>query len=100
MIFRLILGLVLTAATLGAAARAGEVTFWTWRQEDRAAYAELFAAFTRANPDIRVKFEAFPVESYQTTVSTALAGGKGGDVIHTRAYGGLEQFAKSGYLMP
>ena len=26
-----------------ALAQAGEVTFWTWRQEDRAAYAELFA---------------------------------------------------------
>lgn len=32
-------------------------------------------------------------------LSTALAAGKGGDVIHTRAYGGLEQFAKAGYLL-
>ena len=82
------------------AAWAGDVTFWTWRQEDRAAYTELFGEFSKQNPDIHVKFEAFAVESYQTVVSTALAGGKGPDVLHTRAYGGLEQFAKSGYLMP
>lgn len=82
-----------------ALAQAGEVTFWTWRQEDRAAYAELFAEFMKANPGITVKFESFAVEQYATVLSTALAAGKGGDVIHTRAYGGLEQFAKAGYLL-
>lgn len=81
-------------------ARAGDVTFWTWRQEDKAAYTELFADFMKANPGINVKFEAFAVEQYATVLSTALAAGKGGDVIHTRAYGGLEQFAKAGYLLP
>ena len=98
----------LFAATLAAGAalgigasqaQAGEVTFWTWRQEDKAAYTELFADFMKANPGITVKFEAFAVEQYATVLSTALAGGKGGDVIHTRAYGGLEQFAKAGYLL-
>ncbi len=82
-----------------ALAQAGEVTFWTWRQEDRAAYAELFTEFMKANPGITVKFESFAVEQYATVLSTALAAGKGGDVIHTRAYGGLEQFAKAGYLL-
>ena len=81
-------------------AQAGDVTFWTWRQEDKAAYTELFADFMKANPGINVKFEAFAVEQYATVLSTALAAGKGGDVIHTRAYGGLEQFAKAGYLLP
>ena len=53
---------LLTAAVLGLAmpAWAGELTFWTWRQEDRTAYAELFAAFTKAHPGITVRFEAFP----------------------------------------
>lgn len=100
----LLLAAAAAAIALGAAATtpalAGDVTFWTWRQEDRAAYAELFAQFTRENPDIRVRFEAFPVENYQTIVSTSLAGGRGGDVLHVRAYGGLEQFARAGYLMP
>jgi raffinose/stachyose/melibiose transport system substrate-binding protein len=92
----MVAGLGLAAAE----ARAGDVTFWTWRQEDRAAYTQLFADFMKANPGINVKFEAFAVEQYATVLSTALAAGKGGDVIHTRAYGGLEQFAKAGYLLP
>ncbi len=99
-------GAKLSLAVLGvlglatAQAHAGDITFWTWRQEDKAAYTELFNEFTKANPDIHVKFEAFAPENYATIVSTALAGGRGGDVLHTRAYGGLEAFAKSGYLMP
>ncbi len=82
-----------------AAARATELTFWTWRPEDKAAYTELFNDFTKANPGITVKFEAFNTENYATILSTALAAGRGPDVIHTRAYGGLEQFAKAGYLL-
>jgi len=81
------------------AAQAVELSFWTWRQEDKAAYNELFADFTKANPDITVKFESFPDESYPTIVSAALAAGHGGDVIHTHAYGWLEQFVKAGYFV-
>ncbi len=100
---RMLAATLAAGAMLGIAtvqAQAGEVTFWTWRQEDKAAYTELFADFMKANPGITVKFEAFAVEQYATVLSTALAAGKGGDVIHTRAYGGLEQFAKAGYLLP
>lgn len=98
---RLLAALALAVAASGAKpALAGDLTFWTWRQEDRAAYAELFAQFTKENPDIRIRFEAFPPENYPTIVSTSLAGGRGGDVLHVRAYGGLEQFAKAGYLVP
>lgn len=90
----------LAAITLGAGmARAETITFWTWRQEDKAAYTTLFAEFTKAHPDIHVAFQAFPPADYQTLVSTALAGGKGPDVLHTRAYGGLEQLAVPGYLV-
>ncbi|MBY3307956.1 extracellular solute-binding protein [Rhizobium laguerreae] len=95
---------LLTAATIawGLSAPftyATDISFWTWRQEDRAAYNELFADFTKKNPDINVKFNSFPDENYPTILSTALAGGKGGDVIHTHAYGWLEQFVKSGYFV-
>ena len=93
------LSLASTITAAPAPAQAGEITFWTWRQEDKAAYGELFADFAKANPDVTVKFEAFAVENYATTLSTALAAGRGPDVIHTRAYGGLEQFAKAGYLL-
>ena len=87
------------AGGIAGAAQATEITFWTWRQEDKAVYQQLFAEFTKANPGITVKFEAFPNENYNTIVTTALAGGKGGDVLHARAYGGLEAMAKSGYFL-
>lgn len=81
-------------------AQAGDLTFWTWRQEDRSQYAQLFADFNKLHPDVKIKYEAFEPQSYGTVLSTALAAGKGPDVIHVRAYGGLEQFSKAGYLMP
>jgi raffinose/stachyose/melibiose transport system substrate-binding protein len=80
-------------------ALAGELSFWTWRQEDKGQYQQLFQDFNKGAPEVKMGFEAFPPESYQTVLSTALAAGKGPDVIHVRAYGGLEQFAKAGYLM-
>ena len=89
----------LAALPVSVRAQAGDLTFWTWRQEDRAAYTELFRDFTAANPDIHVKFEGFAAENYNTIMSTALAGGRGGDVLQSRAYGGLEQVAKAGYLL-
>lgn len=101
------LALAGTAAAAGklalgsAAAQAQtELTFWTWRQEDRSQYNELFKAFTAKNPDIKVTFQGYENQSYGTVLSTALAAGKGPDVIHIKPYGGTEQFAKAGYLVP
>ena len=89
-----------TAIGVATPALAGDITFWTWRQEDRAAYTELFNVFNKLNPDIHVKFESFAAENYNTIASTALAAGRGGDVLQARAYGGLEVFAKTGYYLP
>ncbi|GLS23595.1 ABC transporter substrate-binding protein [Labrys miyagiensis] len=96
---RTLLAAVAAWGLAASAALATEISFWTWRQEDKAAYNEMFADFTKLNPDITVKFESFPDENYPTIVSTALAAGHGGDVIHTHAYGWLEQFIKSGYFV-
>ena len=88
------------AAPRHAQAQSTELTFWTWRQEDRAQYGEIFADFYKKTPGISIKYEAFEPQAYGTALSTALAAGKGPDVIHIRAYGGTEQFAKAGYLAP
>lgn len=87
------------AAGLGQQAIAAELTFWSWRQEDRAAYQEIIADFNKLHPDVKIRFEAFEPTSYNTILSTALAGGKGPDLIQTRAYGGIEAIAKPGYLL-
>ncbi len=93
-------GAAALASTLpGPAAAQTELTFWTWRQEDKAAYQKFFQSFEKANPDIKVKFEGFEPANYQIILSTALAGGRGPDVMQVRAYGNLESIAKPGYLL-
>ena len=87
------------AAGLSQQAIAAELTFWSWRQEDRSAYQEIIADFSKLHPDVKIKFEAFEPTSYNTILSTALAGGKGPDIMQTRAYGGIEAIAKPGYLL-
>ncbi|WP_230530947.1 extracellular solute-binding protein [Microvirga roseola] len=83
-----------------AMAQQTELTFWSWRQEDKAFYQDIIKKFQEKNPDISVKFEAFAPENYQTILSTALAAGRGPDVIQVRAYGNLETIAAPGYLLP
>jgi raffinose/stachyose/melibiose transport system substrate-binding protein len=72
-------------ATGAFAQQTTELTFWTWRQEDRSQYAQLFGDFTKKNPDIKINFQGYEATNYGTVLSTALAAGKGPDVIHIRA---------------
>jgi raffinose/stachyose/melibiose transport system substrate-binding protein len=90
----------LGAVIIAAPALAQDLTFWSWRQEDRAAYGQFIDTFEAANPGITVKFETFEATNYNTILSTALAGGTGPDVMMVRAYGGLENVASAGYLEP
>ena len=93
-------GAMLSAVLVAAPAFAQDLTFWSWRQEDRAAYEQFIDTFEAANPGINVKFETFEAANYNTILSTALAGGTGPDVMMVRAYGGLENVALAGYLEP
>jgi raffinose/stachyose/melibiose transport system substrate-binding protein len=90
----------LGAVIIAAPALAQDLTFWSWRQEDRAAYEQFIGTFEAANPGITVNFETFEATNYNTILSTALAGGTGPDVMMVRAYGGLENVASAGYLEP
>jgi len=94
------IGAALGAVLVAAPALAQDLTFWSWRQEDRAAYEQFIDTFEAANPGITVKFETFEATNYNTILSTALAGGTGPDVMMVRAYGGLENVAVAGYLEP
>lgn len=95
----LALGALAGAMVLGAPARAQDLTMWSWRQEDKAAYAKLIAAFRKQHPEINVKFEAFEAANYNTVLSTALAGGTGPDIVQARSYGTLG-VGKPDYLVP
>lgn len=84
----------------GGIASAADLNFWSWRQEDIKAYEEIIAAFEETHPDIHVTYTAHEATNYNTILTTALAGGAGPDIIHTRSYGSLEQVAAAGYLEP
>ena len=94
------IGAALAAVLVAAPALAQDLTFWSWRQEDRAAYEGFIKTFEAANPGITVKFETFEATNYNTILATALAGGTGPDIAQVRAYGGLENLAVGGYLEP
>jgi raffinose/stachyose/melibiose transport system substrate-binding protein len=85
---------------VAAAAPVEQVTinFWTWRPEDVESYNKLIATFESQNPGVKVIQTAHKNTEYNTILSAALSGGSGPDVFQSRAYGGLETFAQSGYM--
>lgn len=93
------LPLALAAPSVARAATT-ELQFWSWRQEDRAFYDKTVAAFHKSHPGIAIRFQPFDSTQYATILSTALAGGKAGDILQVKAYGGLASLAGPGYLAP
>lgn len=77
-----------------------ELDFCSWRTEDVAVYEELIDMFEKENPGIKVTYSPYKTEEYQSVLATHFKGGTAADVIHLRAYGNFEQFAKPGYLLP
>ena len=90
---------VVAAALIGSFALAQtDLTFWSWRTEDVDAYGEFIAEFQEEHPDINVTFTPYQNTEYNTILSTALQGGGGPDIVHLRAYGGLEPLAEAELL--
>jgi raffinose/stachyose/melibiose transport system substrate-binding protein len=94
-----LLGVALFAGMAFAQAKT-TVSYWTWRPEDVAAYDQLLAVFKAQNPGIDVVQTAQKNTEYNTILAAALSGGAGPDVFQSRAYGGLETFAQSGFMEP
>ncbi len=92
-----LLGLALTSSAI---AQKVNLSFWSWRTEDVQAYEQFIKEFNSNNPDIHVEFVAYRNTEYNTILSTALQAGSGPDIVHLRAYGGMEPLANAGYLMP
>lgn len=98
----LLRGLALVAGLVAggsALAQTATLTFWSWRTEDVDAYSKFIGESEKVNPGIKVRFIPYKNTEYNTILSTALQGGAGPDIIHLRAYGGMEPFANAGYLM-
>lgn len=60
-----------------------DIVYWSHENEPRNELdRKLIAEFTTQNPDIKVTYETFPFEDYETKVVTALAGGTGPQVFN------------------
>lgn len=68
--------------------------------EDKWAYDRMIRVFQQRNPGMTVEFIPYKATEYNTILSSALTAGKGPDIIHLRAYGGLETFAAPGFILP
>ena len=84
----------------GSAIAETTLNFWSWRQEDTSQYEQIIEQFQKKHPEIKVKYTAHQASQYNTILTTALSGGEGPDIIHTRSYAGLEALANPGYLLP
>lgn len=93
------LAVLLAASALGGTLAQTTLDFWSWRTEDVEAYEAFIAEFEAENPDIQVEFTPYRNTEYNTILSTALQGGGGPDIVHLRAYGGLEPLAEAGLLV-
>ncbi len=93
------LALAVALALTASAVAQTNLTFWSWRTEDVAAYEKFIAAFHAQNPDINVTFTPYLNTEYNTILATALQGGGGPDIVHLRAYGGMEPLAQAGLIV-
>ena len=62
-----------------------ELTMYSWRVEDKAFYEDVIKSFTASNPGIKITFQSFPSADYQTILMSAMAAGKGPDIVHVRS---------------
>lgn len=81
------------------AAQATELSFWSWRVEDKAFYEYIVKQYKAKTGD-DIRFTAHDNTDYPTVLSAALASGGGPDIIHARSYGGLSMLADAGHLLP
>jgi raffinose/stachyose/melibiose transport system substrate-binding protein len=77
---------------------ASELTFWSWRTEDKAFYEEQMAIF-KEKTGITVKFTPYVNTEYNAILATALTAGSGPDVMQIRPYGGMSTLSDAGNFL-
>ena len=83
-------------------ARADQVTIKIWMHEHPPRLPidkKIIAAFEKANPDIKVEYEAIAVTDYPTKLLTAFAAGGGPDVFNAFS-GFVAQYYNARILAP
>ncbi|UYZ13237.1 extracellular solute-binding protein [Brevibacillus sp. WF146] len=77
-----------------------ELVMYSWRPEDKDAYAAFIAEFEKRHPGIKVKFKPFKSTEYNTILTNSLTSGTGPDIVQLRPYAGTRAMADAGYLLP
>ena len=55
--------------------------------------------FEAQNPGVSIQFQTYKPTEYNTVLSAAMQAGKGPDIVHLRAYGALQPFARPEFLL-
>ncbi len=92
--------IVVPAVAVLPANAATELTFWSWRPEDKAFYEKQIAIFEKTNPSISIKFTPYVATEYNAILATALTAGKGPDLLQLRPYGGMSALSDAGNFLP
>ena len=90
--------IVVPAISSQSASAATEITFWSWRTEDKAFYEAQMEKF-EAKTGIKVKFTPYLNTEYNAILATALTAGKGPDVLQMRPYGGMANLSDAGNFL-
>jgi raffinose/stachyose/melibiose transport system substrate-binding protein len=80
-------------------AKPAGISFFHWRNEDKAAYDEVLENFQKANPNIKVNMEIIPTEDYYKTLTMRVFGGEAGDIFAIHPGGELFNVVKAGAYM-
>jgi raffinose/stachyose/melibiose transport system substrate-binding protein len=99
------LGVVLAAPACAPSTKSGgdkvTLTVLSWRPEDTAGYAKIFAPFEKSHPKIKVKFKPIKNTEYLTVLPTELKKATGGpDVVQLKPYGPIQSLISAGDLAP
>jgi multiple sugar transport system substrate-binding protein len=91
---------LLTALSVGQAQQKTSITYWQYQFDSKVAImTDIIKDFQQQNPDIEVKQETFPFDSYEAKVFTSLAAGQGPDVVNL-FYGWLPKWVDQNILKP
>ncbi len=99
LVVRLVAALVVFCGFAGAQEPV-ELVYWQYVFDTRVqAMDMLIEQFNAENPDVRVRQETFPFDSYQQSVAAAVSAGQGPDVVQL-FYGYVASWQRAGYIEP
>src|SRR3954462_4786907 len=77
------------------------LTVLSWRPEDTAGYAKIFAPFEKSHPKIKINFKPIKNTEYLTVLPTELKKPQGGPaVVQLKPYGPIQSLISAGNLAP